>query len=97
MIRAALVKRQLTLWLLLRLTYASLIFLRYGLASATELLRTPQAAGALDAAAAGWAEVRRRRERVLLGNLGVSQLELVAIWIVPPVICESLIALFGGG
>ena len=44
------------------------------------------------ASALGWADVQRRRESILLGNLGISPLMTIAWFTIPATIGESLLA-----
>jgi len=48
---------------------------------------------ALVAGMLAWIETRRRREHLLLGNLGISQPTLFLIGLLPAVLSESLLLL----
>ena len=99
--RIALVKRQIELWLILRVVQIPLWLLL--LLISPELhgdpirkrLTEPQLAVVLLAAAIGLFEMRRRHELILVGNLGISWTQVAAILVVPSVCMETLIVLIG--
>jgi hypothetical protein len=88
----ALVTRALIIWAGMRV----LLALGIALLDAGPPFRLPASTAfvlALVAATLGWIEVRRRREHLLLGNLGVGQAALFLIGLVPAAILESLLLL----
>jgi hypothetical protein len=50
---------------------------------------------ALVASTLAWIELRRRREHFLLGSLGISQIVLFLIGLVPAALAEALLLLAG--
>ena len=94
--RLALLKRQLVLWLLVRIIQVPVLLLAAPPGdSIFRRLSAPQPAVVLVAAALGVIELRRRHELILMGNLGISRTQVAAIVIVPGVIIETVIALLG--
>lgn len=92
--RTALFKRQFALWLAVRLIQVPVLLLASPPGeSIWARISVPQPAVALVAAALGVIELRRRHEMILAGNLGVSKMELTAIFLVPGVIAEMVIGL----
>ncbi|HET7604174.1 MAG TPA: hypothetical protein VFK36_14210 [Gemmatimonadales bacterium] len=75
-----------------------LLALGIALLDAGPPLRLPASTSSLLALLAGtlgWVELRRRREHLLLGNLGVAQSVLFLIGLVPAAFLESLLLLAG--
>ena len=94
--RRALLKRQIELWLALRIIQVPLVLLAGPPGDPiVKRLAEPQPAVVLVAAAIGLFELRRRHELVLAGNLGITTSQIAAILIVPGAIIETAIALFG--
>ena len=94
--RLALLKRQLVLWLAVRLIQVPVLLLAAPPGdSILRRLSAPQPAVVLVAAALGVIELRRRHEVILAANLGITRMQLTALFIVPGVIIESAIALLG--
>jgi hypothetical protein len=90
----ALVMRAIIIWACIRVILALCI----GMLDAGPwyfLQATTASALALVAGTLAWLEVRRRREHLLLGNLGISQPMLFLTGLVPAVLLESLILLAG--
>ena len=90
---ATYVTRHFRLWALLRVGLSGLFLL-----AGTDPLRvSPLTLGAVVgfAAAVSVVELRRRRERDLLGNLGVGAVALAALVIVPPLTGELLLRAVG--
>ncbi len=94
--RLALLWRSVLLWLLVRLAHG--LFLR-GFAVADPAyharLTDPQPAVVLVCAVMGLIEFRRRRERVLAGNLGISATQLAGVIALPAFVLEAAIAVAG--
>lgn len=79
------------LWVLVRITFAVFGSQLTGTADGSSLVMV---LGIIVLTAAlGLIEVRRRREHVLLANLGVGQAALAAVMLIPPVVFEVLMAL----
>jgi hypothetical protein len=99
--RIALLKRQIKLWLILRIVqiplWALLLLISPELHgdSIRKRLAEPQLAVVLLAAAIGLFEVRRHHELILAGNLGITWRQVAAILITPSVCMETLIVLIG--
>src|ERR1035437_5268549 len=94
--RLALLKRQIVLWLLVRIIRVPVLLLAAPPGdSSLRRLSGPQPAVVLVAAALGVIELCRRHELILMGNLGISRTQVAAILIVPSLIIETLIALLG--
>lgn len=88
----ALVTRAVIIWAGMRLSLA----LGIALLDAGPPFRLPASTAcalALVAATLGWVELRRRREHLLLGNLGVGQPALFLIGLVSAALLESLLLL----
>lgn len=95
----ALLVRAAALWMLVRVVFA------LGAAGLNQSLSHPELSDATDlalvtvvgiivlTATLGLIDVRRRREHVLLANLGVGQAALGTLMLVPPVLLEVLMAL----
>lgn len=87
----ALILRAATLWVLLRLSFA---LLDYRLAYRLTWPSLVTVFGIIVLTAVlGLIDVRRRREHILLANLGVGQAALTALMLIPPVVFEVLMAL----
>jgi len=94
--RLALLKRQLALWLVVRIIQVPVLLLAGPPGdSAWARLSVPQPAVVLVAAALGVIELRRRHEQILIGNLGITRIQVAAILVVPSLLIETLIALIG--
>jgi hypothetical protein len=94
--RLALLTRQIVLWLAVRVIQVPVILLAGPPGDPIlRRLSAPQPAVVFLAAILGLLELRRRHELILMGNLGISRLQVAAIVIVPGVIIETVIALFG--
>ena len=88
----ALVNRGIIIWASMRLIVAMGI----AMLDAGPMFRLPASAAfplALVAGTLGWLELRRRREHLLLGSLGISQPVLFLVALLPAVVAESLLLL----
>ena len=85
--------RHFRLWALLRVGLSGMFFL----AGLDPLRVSPPMLGAMVAlaAAVSLVELRRRRERDLIGNLGVGAVALTALVIAPPLAGELLLRAMG--
>jgi len=93
----ALLKRQVALWLLVRFGkffFRSMILSTTGVVVGTRFLQI-DAATILVSAALGLLEIGIRRERIILGNLGISWAQVTTILIVPGVLLEVAVSLAG--
>jgi hypothetical protein len=94
--RRALFKRQLFLWLAVRAVQVPVLLLAAPPGDSMLMrLSAPQPAVVLVAAALGVIELRRRHELLLIGNLGITRMQVAAILIVPGLIIETAIGLLG--
>ncbi|MFI5244741.1 MAG: hypothetical protein ACHQQR_05905 [Gemmatimonadales bacterium] len=94
--RLALLKRQIVLWLAVRAIQVPVLLLAAPPGDSILMrLSAPQPAVVLVAAALGVIELRRRHELLLIGNLGITRMQVAAILIVPGVIIETVIGLLG--
>jgi hypothetical protein len=94
--RLALLKRQIFLWLIVRAIQVPVLLLAGPPGdSIWARLSVPQPAVVLVAAALGVIELRRRHEQILMGNLGITRMQVAAILIVPSLIIETVVALLG--
>ena len=91
--RRALIRRQIGLWLLVRsMKYLFWILVAAGAGITAEVrFAQPDAAIVLVAVALGAVEIAIRRERILLGNLGISWAQLAAIIGLPTVALEAVL------
>lgn len=95
--RFALFVRQLWIWVLIRGAHA-LIGAVAGVGGGLPLLsaiRQPQPAVVLICAALGVVEMRRRRERNMLGNLGIGWKQLVGLLGGPALAAEAVVGMTG--
>ena len=96
--RFALVWRQLGLWLLIRAVHALVASVAPGdpRLSLSSAISQPQPAVVLVCLALGVVEIWRRRERILLGNLGIGWEQLAALLLAPPIVAEAAVGLSRG-
>jgi len=95
--RFALIVRQLWLWVLIRAGHA-LIGATAGTGGDLPLLsamRQPQPAVVLICAALGLVEMHRRRERNILGNLGIDWKQLAGLLAGPALAAEAVVGMSG--
>jgi hypothetical protein len=95
--RSALLVRHLWIWALVRGVHA-VVGAAAGTAGGVPILsgiRQPQPAVVLVCAALGIVEVLRRRERILLGNLGIGWRELAALIAGPALVVEAAVGVVG--
>lgn len=84
--------RSLIIWAGLRVALAlGIVMLDAG--APFQLPASVASAVVLVAGTLAWIEIRRRREHLLLGNLGISQSTLVLIGLLPAALSESLLLL----
>ena len=96
--RTALLWRQSGLWALSRLVHAvfGAVAVSAPDVSAANALGRPQPAVVLLCMALGAVELIRRRERLLLGNLGIGAWQVAGLLAAPPLAAEVLVAITGG-
>jgi hypothetical protein len=95
--QTALIWRQCGLWVLTRLVY--LLVLMLAVSSPDEKAANSawhvQPVVIILCATFGAVDIRRRGERLLLGNLGISQHRVAGLLAAPPLVAEVLVAVAG--
>jgi hypothetical protein len=95
--QTALLRRQCGLWVLIRLVY--MVVLAVAVSSSGEKSANNvwhiQPVVIVLCAFLGAVDVRRRGERLLIGNLGISRYRLAWLLAAPPFVAEVLVAIVG--
>jgi hypothetical protein len=95
--QTALLWRQCGLWVLTRLVY--MVVLAVAVSSPGEKAANNvwhlQPVVIVLCAFLGAVDIRRRGERLLIGNLGISQYRLAGVLAAPPLVAEVLVAIVG--